>query len=321
MSSPPTQIHDKIPLITSFLLPLLTTHKTKFATTTTKPPTPFFLGISGPQGSGKTSLSAHLSHHLTTTHNLTVLTLSIDDLYLPYSTLTALSAQNPTNPFLRNRGNPGTHDIPLGAQLFENIDGVSSRVGFGEGSDGDIVHIPSYDKSRHGGKGDRVDPGLWKSERPPWDVVVFEGWCVGFTPLSEEEVEEKWRVSRDSGTGTVGRCELKDLLWLNEMLKGYVALWERFDAFLQLDAEDISYVYDWRKQQEHGLIAEKGMGMTDEQVTAFVDSYMPAYELYLDGLREGLFKNDKTVSNEGRARKHLKIVIGKDRNAVEIVTL
>lgn len=149
---------------------------------------------------------------------------------------------------------------------------------------------------------------------------MFEGWCVGFTPLSSEEVETKWRASKESGLGRLGKCELKYVLWLNEMLKGYVGLWERFDAFLQLDAGDISYVYDWRKQQEHCLISEKGMGMTDEQVTAFVDSYMPAYELYLEGLREGLFKNDKSVSNEGRIRQHLKFVIGKDRNAVEIVT-
>ncbi|KAI5805301.1 hypothetical protein DFH27DRAFT_464100, partial [Peziza echinospora] len=81
--------------------------------------------------------------------NLKILTLSIDDLYLwiPHNTLTALTTQNPTNPFLRNR------DIPLGTQLFENIDDVSSRVGFGYG-DCDILYIPPYDKSRHGGKGD-----------------------------------------------------------------------------------------------------------------------------------------------------------------------
>lgn len=37
------------------------------------------------------------------------------------------------------------------------------------------------------------------------------------------------------------------------------------------DAEDISYVYDWRIQQEHGLIASRGSGMTNDQVTEFVD--------------------------------------------------
>lgn len=43
------------------------------------------------------------------------------------------------------------------------------------------------------------------------------------------------------------------------------------DAFVHIDAEQTTYVYDWRLQQEAALRASKGTGMTDEQVIHFVN--------------------------------------------------
>ena len=45
----------------------------------------------------------------------------------------------------------------------------------------------------------------------------------------------------------------------------------QFDAFIHIDAEDPQYVYKWRLQQEETTRAQKGSGMTDEQVKHFVD--------------------------------------------------
>ena len=64
-------------------------------------------------------------------------------------------------------------------------------------------------------------------------------------------------------------------------------MWERLDAIVWLNARDIKFVYIWRLQQEHAMKAALGRGMTDEQVKRFVDGYMPAYELYIDGLMHG----------------------------------
>lgn len=38
------------------------------------------------------------------------------------------------------------------------------------------------------------------------------------------------------------------------------------------DANDLAYVYEWRIEQEHSLLTQKGSGMTDAQVRAFVDN-------------------------------------------------
>lgn len=40
---------------------------------------------------------------------------------------------------------------------------------------------------------------------------------------------------------------------------------------IESDAEDPLYVYDWRLEPERAMRAEKGKGMSDEQVIKFVD--------------------------------------------------
>lgn len=46
------------------------------------------------------------------------------------------------------------------------------------------------------------------------------------------------------------------------------------------DAKELDYVYEWRIQQEHDLIKQKGTGMSDEQVRAFVDGCTSSSLLY-----------------------------------------
>ena len=53
-----------------------------------------------------------------------------------------------------------------------------------------------------------------------------------------------------------------------------------------LDAERCCNTRRWRLQAEVAMRAKGKPGMTDEQVAAFVDRYMPAYRAYLTGLYE-----------------------------------
>lgn len=59
--------------------------------------------------------------------------------------------------------------------------------------------------------------------------------------------------------------------------------------------------------------------MTDEQVKNFVDGYYPSYELYVDGLREGVFK---TLKKDGEVDdwegRQLRLVVGKDRKVKQV---
>jgi len=49
--------------------------------------------------------------------------------------------------------------------------------------EGQVVSIPTYDKSAFSGKGDRVDyeKEPWrKRESGPVDLIIVEGWMLGF---------------------------------------------------------------------------------------------------------------------------------------------
>ena len=197
----------------------------------------------------------------------------------------------------------------LAKQLFEAL------------KQGKETEIPQYDKSAYNGQGDRVSPSKWESVngvgQPKAQVIIFEGWCVGFRALGEAEVEQKQKSAEASISktpSTLPKHKLEHLLFVNEKLRGYDIMTDCFNAFIHIDAEDTGYVYDWRLQQEAALRREKGMGMTDEQVVRFVDGYYPAYELFTNNLREGVF-------GEGEKGRQLRLIVGKDRRvkrAIEI---
>lgn len=130
---------------------------------------------------------------------------------------------------------------------------------------------------------------------------------MGFRALSEAEV----RVKREGESVTLGRHRLEDLLFVNGKLGEYEVLNGAFDAFIHIDAEETGYVYAWRQEQEEVLRREKGAGMSREEVERFVDGYYPAYELFTEKLRNGLFGGDK-----GR---QLRLVVGRDRRVKEVI--
>ncbi|KAF8549050.1 P-loop containing nucleoside triphosphate hydrolase protein [Imleria badia] len=259
----------------------LKAHRARCPNQSTSPP--LFVGVQGPQGSGKTFLTSRLRSLLADPpYSLSVAVLSIDDLYLPHAELTALAEAHPRNRLLHGRGQPGTHDIALGRAILTALKAVN---------DGGDVALPVFDKSLFDGVGDRAVET--RVVREPVDVVVLEGWCVGFYPVSRAEVGARW------GRGVPGLDEfdmegfvaLEEVLEVNAMLGVYVEWWQALDAFIQIrgpPTSSLSIVYQWRLQQEQDMKAKNGgRGMTDAQVKTFVDRYIPGYVFFGDGVQEG----------------------------------
>jgi D-glycerate 3-kinase len=217
---------------------------------------PVAIGLSAPQGCGKTTL-VELLVDLFAADGLGCTAVSIDDFYLAGEEQDAVATANPENPLLQVRGNAGTHDLGLGTKTLRSLKA---------GEHG--VPIPLYDKAARGGRGDRAPPSAWPVA-PHTDVVLLEGWMAGFeaTTLDEELLSTH-----------------KGLSEINARLEAYEAWHSLMDAWVVLAVDNPRCVYDWRLQAEHAMAAAGRPGMSDAQVADFVSRYMPAYHAYLPGL-------------------------------------
>ena len=263
------EIPPKVGLILSLLEPLLSVPRDR----------PLFVALSGIQGSGKSTLVTELCSALQSLNHRPV-SLSIDDFYLPAFRLTATAEAHPGNKLLSQRGQPGTHDVELANDVLGRLRRRQP------------TKLPMYDKGAKGGKGDRMSKDKWKMVEDVVDVVVLEGWCVGFQPLSGKALKEVYEkakggheynrgsepetvdLARRKSTGVEVLLEhkLEDLLYVNDRLREYcggLMDMEIFDAIVHLDAEDLEFVYEWRIEQEHKLRSTTGQGMSDEEVEIF----------------------------------------------------
>ena len=81
--------------------------------------TPYFIGLAGGQGTGKTTISSILRIILTKYFKLNVFKISIDDFYKTRKDRLYLSKK--IHPMLLTRGVPGTHDINIMIKFFQNL--------------------------------------------------------------------------------------------------------------------------------------------------------------------------------------------------------
>ncbi|KIY50268.1 P-loop containing nucleoside triphosphate hydrolase protein [Fistulina hepatica ATCC 64428] len=250
---------------------------------------PLFVALQGPQGSGKSYLSALVMDRLSAPpHNIRVCVLSLDDIYLTHDGLTALAHAHPSNHLWNGRGQPGTHDVLLGTRVLNKL-----REGF------EPVELPRFDKSLFAGEGDRLPlDGTGSMITPPVDVVLFEGWCIGFCPVSNSALEStwegKWKQELTLLKLDPQLAKLEDVVEINDALQQYIPLWRLFNIFVQLQPVHVegtsqySVIYKWRLEQEHYMKAHNGgKGMSDDQVKKFVDRYIPGYVFFGDGITQG----------------------------------
>ncbi|GJM93550.1 hypothetical protein PR202_ga10114 [Eleusine coracana subsp. coracana] len=141
---------------------------------------PLVIGVSAPQGSGKTTLVFALDF-LFRVAGRNSTTLSIDDFYLTAKEQNQLRDSNPGNALLELRGNAGSHDLQFSVDTLESLMKLTKK--------GTKMKVPRYDKSAFGGRGDRADPSTWPEVEGPLEVVLFEGWMLGFKPLPDEVVK------------------------------------------------------------------------------------------------------------------------------------
>lgn len=230
---------------------LLTDHKSTHSLSSFNPVPPLFIGVQGPQGIGKTTITTSLLATLSAPpHSLKLAVLSLDDFYLPHAGLASIANKHPTNKLLHGRGQPGTHDVPLIVHVLSALASINT-----EGPDVQ-VKVPVFDKSLMGGEGDRLPTGRIISG--PVDVVLFEGWCMGFYPLAEEDLRHVYDTiaappsSNENTTATPIRPNavserdilkaytIEDILEVNAYLRTYAEdIYPFFQGFVQVCVQSL----------------------------------------------------------------------------------
>ena len=192
-----------------------------------------FLGFSGGQGSGKTTVTKILKIILKNFFKRKIYISSIDDFYKTLKDRNKMSYT--THPLFKTRGVPGTHDINLVKKFFYFIKKKKFKK----------TKLPKFDKSID----DRLKKKYWYNIKERPEVVILEGWCVGAKPQSNSLIKKPINI--------LEKYEDKNLIWrkyVNEKLKReYKKLFAMIDCFIFMKIPNFNMVFKWRLLQENKL--------------------------------------------------------------------
>ena len=192
-----------------------------------------FLGFSGGQGTGKTTVTEILKIILKKFFKRKIQVSSIDDFYKTLQDRNKMSYT--LHPLFKTRGVPGTHDINLVKKFFNFI----KRKKFKK------FKLPKFDKSLD----DRLKKKYWYDIKKRPEIVILEGWCVGAKPQSNFLIKKPVNI--------LEKNEDKELIWrkyVNEKLKKeYKKLFAMIDYFIFMKIPNFNVVFKWRLLQENKL--------------------------------------------------------------------
>ena len=245
---------NKERMIKSFLIPLCFWIDSK-----ADKKKPYFVGLAGGQGTGKTTTSSLIKIILSKYFKLNVFRISIDDFYKTRKERISLSKR--VHPMLLTRGVPGTHDINMMLNFFKKSKSKKFKR----------LKLPTFNKAID----DRFSKKHWYDLKKKPDVIIFEGWCVG--AKSEKNVTLKRTINSMEKTKDQKQIWRK---YVNDQLKTkYRKLYSQLNCLIYLKAKDFSLLQKWRLKQERKLwIKSKKSSNTKIMSKQDVLSFMQTYQ-------------------------------------------
>ena len=194
---------------------------------------PYFVGLAGGQGTGKTTISSLIKIILIKYFKLDVFRISIDDFYKTRKERINLSKR--VHPMLLIRGVPGTHDINLMLNFFKKVKNKKFEK----------FKLPTFNKAID----DRFNKKKWYNLGKKPDVIIFEGWCVG--AKSEKNNTLKKTIN------SIEKTKDPKYIWrkyVNQQLKlKYKKLYSNLNCLIYLKAKNFHLLQKWRLKQEKKL--------------------------------------------------------------------
>ena len=229
---------------------------------------PYFVGLAGGQGTGKTTISSIIKIILEKYFKLKVFKISIDDFYKTRKERIALSKK--VHPMLLTRGVPGTHDINMMLDFFKKSKAKKFKN----------MKLPNFNKAID----DRFPKNKWNTINKRPDVIIFEGWCVG----ARAETNKTLKKSINS----MEKANDHKLVWrkyVNQQLKTkYKKLYSQLNCMIYLKAKNFSLLQKWRLKQEHKLwLKTKKKGGHKIMSKGDVINFMQTYQR----ITQNMFKN------------------------------
>ena len=213
------------------------------------------IGLTGGQGTGKSTISKILKIILKEAYKLETVIFSIDDFY---KTLNEREVMSKTiNSLFLTRGVPGTHDTKM---LFRCIKKLKNKK-FKK------LTMPKFDKSID----NRSPKNKWFKVKKKPNIIIFEGWCVGATAQKNKDLNfpvNQLEKQRDIEKIWRQKVNL-------ELKKNYSKIYNLIDKLIFLKVPSFKYVLKWRTLQEKKLrINGKGNKiMNNEQIKHFIMYY------------------------------------------------
>ena len=194
---------------------------------------PYFVGLAGGQGTGKTTISSLIKIILIKYFKLKVFRISIDDFYKTRRERISLSKR--VHPMLLTRGVPGTHDINMMLSFFKKVKSKKFKR----------FKLPTFNKAVD----DRFDKKKWYDLKNKPDVIIFEGWCVGAKSEKNNTLKRTLNLME--------KVKDQKQIWrkyVNQQLKTkYKNLYSQLNCLIFLKAKNFSLLQKWRLKQERKL--------------------------------------------------------------------
>ena len=221
---------------------------------------PYFVGLAGGQGTGKTTISSLLEIILRKYFKLNVFKISIDDFYRTRKERFSLSKK--VHPLLMTRGVPGTHDIKIMLDFFRKSKTKKFKS----------FKLPKFNKAID----DRCKKNQWYTIKKRPDVIIFEGWCVGARAEKNSTIKKS--------INSLEKANDAQLIWrnyVNKQLKTkYKKLYDQLDCLVYLKAKNFSLLQKWRLIQEKKLWLKNKNKKTNNKIMSKGDviNFMQTYQ-------------------------------------------
>ena len=215
-----------------------------------------YLGLSGGQGSGKTTAANILCIILKKYFKRKILKISIDDYYKTLDERSQMSKA--IHVLFKTRGVPGTHDANLIMKFFNFIKKKKFKK----------FKIPKFAKNLD----DRLKKKYWYKIKEKPEIVILEGWCVGAKPQTNDLIKKPINI--------LEKNEDKNMKWrkyVNQKLKKeYKRIFNKIDHFIFMKVPDFNMVFKWRHLQEKKLKRKSKFVkkiMTHNEIKRFIMFY------------------------------------------------